>query len=248
MDKDPSSGEKLNYITKMLYSVGIVMCIIMIIWVYYMWNLEWWNNFIKVECDSQDSFSLTGIPSYNNVWNCKQTSIRDLHGLISIYHNQILDEVNTVHGDSIWIKNTGEWSDTDVPTLKQIASLFPEIVNMRVSIFQPGTTLIENKGISRITRKYHYGLKVSGNDVGMRIGGSDVKWEEREGFVWDDTIAHSMWNHTSEPRIIIFADILRELSPLNSLVSTMIYSIMKQNIVTPKVEDISSNVGLTQLI
>jgi hypothetical protein len=44
-------------------------------------------------------------------------------------------------------------------------------------------------------------------------------------------IKHSSWNNPNEPRIIIFADVLRELPYIKTLCSKIVYNmIRKQNI------------------
>ena len=129
----------------------------------------------------------------------------------------------------IWIRFMSEWTGVadNVPLLKNILSLFPEISNLHISIFYPGNTIVNNVSPSRAFHRYHYGLSVPSGDIGLKINGHDVKWEERKGFTWDDTLPHSAWNHTLQPRIIIFADIFRELSVINSLGSKIIYTMLQ---------------------
>jgi len=202
--------------------------------------VTWWNHHIKGECDYQDSSSLNGIPSYRNAWDCSNKTISQLHRLINVHHGHILDEINALFpkssilydkGDPIWVRFAGEWTGltNQLPTLKQIVSLFPDIPNLQVAIFYPGTTVIEKRDLSRILYKYHYGLQVPKGDVGFKLIDFDVKWEEGEGFVWDGTLPHSIWNHTSEPRIILFADVFREFSMINQLGSKLIYSALQRD-------------------
>ena len=209
--------------------ICMVITVGLIAW---LWNnhpyyvMGWWNRHIKSECDAQDATPLNGIPSYKNAWDSENSSVHDFHRLIFINHEDILHEVKAVLDDPknqlnlpsshwaesdeswqpLWVRCMGKWTPTSklLPTLSHIASLFPDIPGIYVSIFQPGHTVVENKGLSRATQRYHYGLQVPTDDVGLNIGGYDVKWKEREGFVWDNTIPHSAWNHTTEPRIVIF--------------------------------------------
>lgn len=131
----------------------------------------------------------------------------------------------------IWVRFMGEWAGSAdrLPTLKQIISLFPEIPILYVSIFYPGSTLVEHKNAFRAVHRYHYGLKIPDGDIGLKIAGFDVKWKEKEGFIWDDTLPHSAWNHTLEPRIVIFADIPRDLSYVHNIISKMMYAAIKQS-------------------
>jgi len=231
----------------------IVFIVIIIIWLWYRDSsnlIEWWNRRIKSECDEQDRYSLNGIPSYYSAWDCPNKTAIEFHRLIKLNHEDILEEVMEViknrgemeednnselfkeenKWNPIWVRLMGEWRDEadKLPTLKRIVGLFPDIPIVHISVFYPGITLVENKNKSRSFYKYHYGLKIPYGDIGLKISGFDVKWKEMEGFIWDDTLIHSAWNHTSEPRIVIFADIFRELSPINTIGSKAIYSILKQ--------------------
>ncbi len=203
------------------------------------------NQFIKSECDQQDMISLNGIPSYHNVWDSSNKSAIELHRMIYINHDEILAEVtellesnydklseglNNEDGwNPIWIKflNTYSTISQKLPKLKSISELFPEVITFYISIFHPGNILVERKGTLRIAHRYHYGLKIPENDVGLKISGFNVKWEEKEGFVWDDTLSHSAWNHGIKPRIVIFAHVLRDLSFINKLGSNVIYSLLQ---------------------
>lgn len=235
----------------------IFLFIVVIVWLWYRnpyCLITWWNQRLKLECDVQDSNPLNGIPSYHDACNCKNKTVNDFNRLIYLNHDNILSEVletmksydglpmteidnvqkswlkNENRWRPIWVRFMGEWAGSSVrlPTLKNIVSLFPDITILHVSIFYPGTTLVEHKGPSRVVHRYHYGLKIPEGDVGLKISGFDVKWKEKEGFIWDDTLPHSAWNHTSEPRIVIFADIFRELSTINSLGSRLIYFLLQK--------------------
>ena len=240
-----------------IFSIIIAFMIFIIALVVWLWYrnpqdlITWWNRRIKSECDSQDINPLNGIPSYHDAWECSNKTATELHRLIQLNHNDILSEVleamnsdenisldgishkwfkNEDKWNPIWVRFMGDWASTadKLPTLKRIVSLFPDIPVLHVSIFYPGVTLVENKAPSRAVHRYHYGLKIPHGDVGLKIAGYDVRWKEHEGFIWDDTLTHSAWNHTSEPRIVIFADIFRELSPINSIGSKAIYSILQR--------------------
>lgn len=237
--------------------VFIIFMIILATWLWYRnpyYLVTWWNRRIKNECDQQDANPLNGIPSLHDIWNCSNKTAIELHRLISLNHDDILSEVietmNNYDGvpmneidcvqknwlkdenrwRPIWVRFMGDWagSANRLPTLKRIVSLFPDVSILHVSIFYPGTTLVEHRGPSRAVHRYHYGLKIPEGDVGLKIASYDVKWKEKEGFIWDDTLPHSAWNHTSEPRIVIFADIFRELSPINSGGSKLIYSLLQR--------------------
>lgn len=237
--------------------IFILLVIVVLVWLWYRnpyYLITWWNNRIKSECDLQDSNPLNGIPSYHDASSCENKTVKEFHNLIYLHHDTILSEVtelmkiykglpmneidivqkewlkNEDRWRPIWIRFMGEWtgSANKLPTLKYIASLFSNISILHISIFYPGTTIVEHRGPSRAVHRYHYGLKIPNGDVGLKIAGQNVKWKEKEGFIWDDTLLHSAWNHTSEPRIVIFADIFRELSTINSIGSNFIYYLLQR--------------------
>lgn len=236
--------------------VIIIFTIVLIVWLWYhdpYYLINWWNHQIKPECDFQDKNPLNGIISYHDAWECPNKTATELHRLIHINHDQILLEVletmkhyngfpvsevdwvqhnwlkNEDKWRPIWVRFMGEWAGSAerLPTLKHIVSLFPEVPILHVSVFYPGSTLVEHRAPSRTVHRYHYGLKIPEGDLGLKISGFDVKWKDKEGFIWDDTLPHSAWNHTSEPRIVIFADIFRDLSLINKAGSKLIYSLIQ---------------------
>lgn len=197
--------------------------------------IKWWNRHIESECNDQDKYSINGIPSYNDAWDCSNSAVTALHRLITINHDDILSEVIEVIDiedyDKIPIKINGKWDKfaDKFQVLKRIISLFPEVESLCISICKPGTLTIENRGLSRVVQRYNYGLIIPKNDIGLSIGGYNVKWEEKQGFVWDDTQSHSIWNHTTQPRIIISSEIYRNLSTLNSIGSNLIYYVLHRS-------------------
>ena len=214
--------------------------------------IDKWNYFIKQDCDKQDIDIINGIPSYHNAWDTKNKTIIQLHKLITINHDLILNEVyknledletidnlsnfdniynsNNIGNKSIFIRYMNQWASTSdkIPTLKNIVSLFPDISNVNISIFYPGSIISEQKGPSKIFQKYHYGLHIPYEDIGLKIKGYNVNWINGAGFVWDDTLNHSIWNHTLKPRIVIFVDVLRKFSYFKNLGSKYIYRLLKK--------------------
>lgn len=236
----------------------MITTIVLVIWLWYRdphQLIVLWNRQIKAECDKQDAYSLNGVPSYHDAWDCPNKTVTEFHRLINLNHDQILSEVLATmqqypatsidetnwpqykwlkaedRWHPIWVRFMGAWAGSAerLPTLKQITSMFPEVTTLHISVFHPGTTLVEYRAPFRAVSRYHYGLQVPDNDVGLKIEGFDVKWKDKEGFIWNDTLPHSAWNHTSKPRIVIFADIFRNLSFVNDTGSKLIYSLLQRS-------------------
>lgn len=202
------------------------------IWIYYLDGerlVRWMNGRIKGECDEQDKKNVNGIPSYQTALECSNKVAMEFNQLITLNYEEIINEVEGINSkEDIRIRYLGKWCEgaEKVPTLKKVANLFPDVINLYISFFNPGNTIIEKKEEYRGLQKYHFGLKIPKGDLGLRIGGYDVKWKEKEGFVWDETLEYSEWNHTSETRVGIYASIFRDLSSINSLGSKLIYNMI----------------------
>lgn len=235
--------------------IGVILTVSVIVWLWYRNPpnlLEWWNLRIRDECDAQDLNPLNGIPSYYDAAECGNPSATSLHNLIALNHDDIIAEVREairlhngitledidvpwldIHDTSnrIWIKFMGEWSGAAdrMPTLKRIASLFPDVPTLYISLFEPGLSIINHRGPSRATKRYEYGLEIADDDVGLNIAGYDVKWQQRGGFIWDDTLPHSVWNHTRATRVTISAHVMRNLSTINNIGTHMVYRRVKKN-------------------
>jgi hypothetical protein len=178
-------------------------------------------------------------------------SIKKLNSLIVNHHNQILNEVKTLMNKGyngvpmneidqvqqnltkgstkwspIWVKFIDTWAGTSdqLPTLKKIVQeVGDDILLLHVSVFNPGTKLPYHKGISKSVWRYHYGLEIPEGDVGLEVEGVKHKWQNGVGFIWDDTLAHKAWNLTDQIRLIIFADVFREMNPVYKYLSKLIH-------------------------
>jgi len=226
----------------MIYYVFIFVIILLLL---FFWYRQSFNNI---------PFH-NGIPSYYSVNTLSNTlsntSAFQLHQLLQLHHSDILTEVTSIldtgisseesiltdekKWNPIWIKYMGESSgiSNKFPFLQNISNLFPDIANIYVSILYPGTTVVENSSNSNnIFDKYHYGLQIADNDIGLKIDGFDVKWQNKESFLWDSSIPHAAWNHTNLPRIVIFADIIR-----NTTMAQIKYKLLQYQKCTPQIKD-----------
>lgn len=181
-------------------------------------------------------------------------SARKLNKLILANHDKILEEVNcllqsgyeglqmnkidSTQGSAfrknngwktLWVKFINNYSGISdhLPTLKKIVKeMKDDVYLLHISIFEPHTHIPKHRGISKGVMRYHYGLDIPKGDLGMTINNEEFKWENKKGYIFDDTLMHDSWNHTSEKRMIIFADLPREklgiYTKLNKYVHTCI--------------------------
>lgn len=202
-------------------------------------------------------------------------AVRKLESLISSHHDVILDEVLALidkgyYGYSmsdidptqgatfnnpqstgwkpIWVKFLDCWagSSKSLPTLTRIVKqMGPNILLLHVSVFWPPVQLPMHRGISKGVYRYHYGLSIPEGDTGMTVNNTPFKWTERRGVIWDDTLPHNSWNRTSQPRLVIFADIPRSLGIGWNWCNNVVHS-MIQN--TKHIKDIQNKLAQEGII
>lgn len=180
---------------------------------------------------------------------CPLKSARKLDKAISKNHDKILEECkslldkydglpmskidsmqfNLVRGSKdwkvLWVKFLDKWAGTSnfLPTLKNIASnMGSDLKLLHISILRPGMVIPLHTGIHSGVWRYHYGLVIPEGNTGLNIKNENYKWKEGEGIIWDDTLLHSAWNKTKETRIIIFADLNRDLHPVANYINNIV--------------------------
>ena len=74
-----------------------------------------------------------------------------------------------------------------------------------VSKLSLGTHIEPPRGPTNQRLRCHLGVKTPDGDCGLKVGGETPRWEEG-CIVFDDSLEHEAWNHTSEPRIVLIID------------------------------------------
>jgi len=110
---------------------------------------------------------------------------------------------------TIWLRYFGESVPRKIsPELSQIVN-HPIVYNASLSILEPGAEIPLHVGQCRALVKFHIPIYIPQGDVGMLYSGDKFYWTSP--MIFDDTISHSVWNHTKERRIIILMDIIRPM-------------------------------------
>lgn len=205
--------------------------------------------------NQKDSWNFEKAPGFQFAQNSENKSIRKLHSLILSNHNKILEEVtillktgynglpmnqmdpiqgNTFKNEDgwrpIWIKFLDQYSgiSDQLPTLKNIVTqMGSEVILLHISMFLPNTVLTPHYGITKAHLRYHYGLQIPVGDVGIKIEKSFYRWKNGEGVQFDDTYLHCAWNKTTEPRLVIFADIPRAMNPIFRTINKLILYVIQ---------------------
>ena len=100
------------------------------------------------------------------------------------------------------------------PNTVNIINQCEDIKAAMFSILEPGKYIPPHRGPFTGCLRYHLGLKIPKDKENCYIIVNNQKyhWEEGESLIFDDTYVHSVYNNTSEPRIILFIDIIRPIN------------------------------------
>ena len=115
------------------------------------------------------------------------------------------------------------------------------------SIIEPGKYIPPHKGPSTACLRYHLGLSIPIDKYHCYIIVNNEKfyWQEGESLIFDDTYVHSVYNNTTQPRIILFIDILR---PTTSVTTFITKFLLSQNNFNTFVKDVNDAVEKKQTI
>lgn len=217
------------------------------------WN-EWLTE-LRDEQNTLDSIDYRNAPGLQYAHKSRNETIRRLNADISLRHKDILCEVNELmsegyegmpmwkvdstqrvfkgKGDGwkpIWIRFFSHWSDVSqrLPVLREIVSRYDDVILLHVSVFGPKTELKEHYGICKGHYRYHYGLKVPKGDIGLLVERGLYRWIEGEGICFDDTHKHSSWNRTDEVRMVLFADVVRDMPVHYKWINNLVYRLLER--------------------
>jgi aspartyl/asparaginyl beta-hydroxylase (cupin superfamily) len=116
----------------------------------------------------------------------------------------------------------------ECPKTVEILSKLPEIKSFVFSILEPGVKIPIHVGYYKGILRYMLGMKIPKDreNVFLWVNGIKKHWEEGEGFLWDDTYPHQVYNDTDETRIIVYADIERPLTGILKNINTTMLQLM----------------------
>lgn len=88
----------------------------------------------------------------------------------------------------------------------------PAVLNAGYSLMMPGAVITPHAGYTGAVLRMHLALTVPthGNACRLRIGEESRAWEPGAIWLFDDTLDHEAFNATSEPRLIVLLDLLRD--------------------------------------
>jgi aspartyl/asparaginyl beta-hydroxylase (cupin superfamily) len=108
----------------------------------------------------------------------------------------------------------GERIDAAIQACPHTASALGHIPGLTTAGFSrlaPETHIRPHVGWVRTVYRSHLGLIVP-DECGMRVGSETRSWREGECLIFDDTIEHEAWNHSTRTRVVLLFDFLRPSS------------------------------------
>jgi aspartyl/asparaginyl beta-hydroxylase (cupin superfamily) len=99
-----------------------------------------------------------------------------------------------------------------VPHTMEILDKINGVTSCAFSILKPHTKIKPHFGDSNLMYRCHLTLKSPGMlpEIGLRVNGKDISWENGKLFAFCDAHKHEVWNNTKEERWVLIIDILRE--------------------------------------
>lgn len=86
-----------------------------------------------------------------------------------------------------------------------------EITLAGITTLAPKSKLMPHCGETNSIIRCHMGLKVPGKlpELGLKVNGQNLCWEEGKVFAFNDAFQHEAWNNTDEYRYVLVFDIMR---------------------------------------
>jgi len=147
-----------------------------------------------------------------------------VHGLdtsdIPLYSQYIGDSLDP-HGKwkMLVVKIMGEWEDGNIskyPVLAELVNSFGDICRgAGYSILDAGGAVPMHTDTEEGHENYvicHVPLIVPEGDIGFLEGSYKGTWVEGECFLLNVEVPHSIWNNTSQPRVVVLLELLKEVA------------------------------------
>jgi aspartate beta-hydroxylase len=87
------------------------------------------------------------------------------------------------------------------PTVRTLAGL------SYVSRMRAGTHIAAHRGPTNLRVRCHLGISVPSGDCALRVGDETRQWVEGKCLVFDDSIDHEAWNHSTGDRVVLIIDL-----------------------------------------
>lgn len=111
-----------------------------------------------------------------------------------------------------------ELARTECPVLLDFATRHREVVNVMVSVLDPGVGLPLHRDPYAGILRYHLGVSIPADrPPRIRLDQDWHTWREGEGVVLDVDFEHEVVNESTEPRVIVIIDFRRPTDPVTDV-------------------------------
>lgn len=108
----------------------------------------------------------------------------------------------------------GKRSEQNIEKGKELFAMFesiPSLTGLAISILPPSTSVKPHYGDTDAVYRIHIPIKIPADlpVCGLKVDGIEKSWQSDEPLVFCDAHLHEAWNHSSEVRIVVIADVVR---------------------------------------
>jgi len=126
-----------------------------------------------------------------------------------------------------WRRFYLKWYDEFLPSAQELCPRTVELLRTcdtvhgaLFALLEPGGRLVTHRDPFAGSLRFHLGLSTPNSpECYILVDGQSYHWRDGEGVIFDETYIHTAENKTTEPRIILFADVER---PLRSRLMTAV--------------------------
>ena len=99
-----------------------------------------------------------------------------------------------------------------LPTLTALLEDIPELHNVAISILDAHKQIPVHDGYFKGYLRYMLGIYVPHPDkCVLYVNGTPQRWQEGQGFVFDDMFQHEVYNVSEDMRVVLYADLVRTM-------------------------------------
>ncbi len=111
--------------------------------------------------------------------------------------------------NSLWLQPA---NCRKLPITWGILQKIPGITLGAVLILEPNGRILPHSSESNINIRCHLGIKIPAGlpECGMRVGHQERGWQEGKTVMFSDCHEHTVWNNTTQTRIIVAFDVLQK--------------------------------------
>lgn len=128
------------------------------------------------------------------------------------------------------------------PKTAALIDQVPDVVVAFFSIFELGTHLRDHYGVTKAMLNVHLGLLIppKTDRCEIRVRDTIRTWTPGEFLIFDETFNHEAWNDSSEPRVVLFLQVMRPMRWPGRVMGKLFLSGLKR---TTYVQDARKAIG-----